>query len=76
MAQKESNPQSTFDSLSPNAQYATARRFRQNLRQSEMTISKPIKGMVALAILYAVLVPLVRKLWRRVHPSVSPRYGR
>jgi uncharacterized protein (DUF2062 family) len=35
-----------------------------------------VLGMVALAILYAVLVPLVRQLWRRVHPSVSPLYGR
>jgi uncharacterized protein (DUF2062 family) len=33
-------------------------------------------GIVALAILYAVLVPLVRQLWRRVHTSVSPLYGR
>ena len=32
-------------------------------------------GMVALAILYAVLVPLVRQLWRRVQPNVSPLYG-
>ena len=35
-----------------------------------------VLGMVALAILYAVLVPLVRQLWRRVHPSVSSLYGR
>ena len=32
-------------------------------------------GMVALAVLYAVLVPLVRQLWRGVHPSVSSPYG-
>ena len=30
-------------------------------------------GTVALAILYTVLVPVVRQLWRKVHPSVSPR---
>jgi hypothetical protein len=34
-----------------------------------------VLGVVALAILYAVFVPLVRQLWRRVH-SVSPLYGR
>jgi uncharacterized protein (DUF2062 family) len=34
-----------------------------------------VLGMVALAVLYAVLVPLVRQLWRRVHPSVSSPYG-
>ncbi len=33
-------------------------------------------GTVALAILYAVLVPLVRQLWKSVHPSVKPLYGR
>ena len=33
-------------------------------------------GMVTLAILYAVLVPLVRQLWRRVQANVSPLYGR
>ncbi len=33
-------------------------------------------GMIALAILYAGLVPLVRQLWRRVQPAVSSRYGR
>jgi uncharacterized protein (DUF2062 family) len=35
-----------------------------------------VLGVVTLAILYTVLVPLVRQLWRRVHPSVSPLYGR
>lgn len=35
-----------------------------------------VLGMLALAILYAMLVPLVRQLWRRVHPGVSPLYGR
>jgi len=35
-----------------------------------------VLGVVTLAILYAMLVPLVRQLWRRVHPSVSPLYGR
>lgn len=35
-----------------------------------------VLGVVTLAILYAVLVPLVRQLWGRVHPSVSPLYGR
>ena len=33
-------------------------------------------GLVALAILYAVLVPLVRQLLRRVQPNVSSLYGR
>jgi len=33
-------------------------------------------GIVALAILYAVLVALVRQLWRRVYPGVSSLYGR
>lgn len=32
-------------------------------------------GMLALAILCAVLVPLVRQLWRRGQPNVSPFYG-
>ena len=31
-------------------------------------------GIMALAILYAVLVPLLRQLWRRVHPGVSSLY--
>jgi uncharacterized protein (DUF2062 family) len=34
-----------------------------------------VLGMVALAVLYTVLVPLVRQLWRRVHPNLSPLYG-
>lgn len=34
-----------------------------------------VLGMLALAILYAMLVPLVRQLWRRVHPGVSPLCG-
>ena len=33
-------------------------------------------GLVALAILYAGLVPLVRQLLRRVQPNVSSLYGR
>jgi len=33
-------------------------------------------GTITLAILYAVLVPLVRQLWRRVQPNVSSLYGR
>jgi len=33
-------------------------------------------GMIALAILYAVLVPVVRQLWRRVNPGVSSLHGR
>lgn len=33
-------------------------------------------GMIALTILYAVLAPVVRQLWRRVHPGVSSLYGR
>jgi hypothetical protein len=33
-------------------------------------------GIVALAILYAVLIPLMRQLWRRVQPGVSSLYGR
>ena len=36
----------------------------------------PVLGIVALAIFYEMLVPLVRQLWRRIHPSVSPLYGR
>jgi uncharacterized protein (DUF2062 family) len=32
-------------------------------------------GIVALAILYAVLGPLVRRLWRSIHPSARPLYG-
>jgi uncharacterized protein (DUF2062 family) len=35
-----------------------------------------VLGMATLAVLYAVLVPLVRQLWRRVHPGVSSLYGR
>jgi uncharacterized protein (DUF2062 family) len=35
-----------------------------------------VLGIVALGILYAVLVPLVRQLWGRVHPSESPLFGR
>lgn len=35
-----------------------------------------VLGTVTLAGLYAVLVPLVRQLWGRVHPSVSPLYSR
>lgn len=35
-----------------------------------------VLGIVALAILYVVLVPLMRQLWRIVHPRVSPLYGR
>jgi len=33
-------------------------------------------GRVALTILYTVLVTLVRELSRRVHPNLSPLYGR
>jgi uncharacterized protein (DUF2062 family) len=33
-------------------------------------------GMVALAILYAALVPLMRQIWRRIQPSLSSVYGR
>jgi uncharacterized protein (DUF2062 family) len=33
-------------------------------------------GMAAVAILYAVLVPSVRHLWRRVQPPVIPPTGR
>ena len=32
-------------------------------------------GIAALAILYAVLVLLVRRLWRRTQPNVSSPYG-
>ena len=32
-------------------------------------------GAVASAILYAVLLPLLRQLWRRVQSSVTSRYG-
>jgi len=32
-------------------------------------------GIVTLAILYGVLVPLVRQLWRRVQPSATSLYG-
>lgn len=35
-----------------------------------------VLGIVALATLYAVLVPLVGQLWRRVQPSGSSLYGR
>jgi uncharacterized protein (DUF2062 family) len=35
-----------------------------------------VLGVVTLAILYVVLVPLVRQLWRRVQPKVSSPYGR
>ena len=35
-----------------------------------------VLGMAALGILYAVLVPLVRHLWRRVDPSEGPFYAR
>ena len=34
-----------------------------------------VLGIVALAILYAVLVPLLRRLWRRVQPNASSLYG-
>ena len=33
-------------------------------------------GMIAVTILYAVLVPVVRRLWRRVYPGGSALYGR
>jgi len=33
-------------------------------------------GIIALAILYAVLVALTRQLWRRVDPNVGALYGR
>jgi hypothetical protein len=36
----------------------------------------PALGRLALTILSAVLVTLVRELWRRVHPNLSPLYGR
>jgi hypothetical protein len=29
-------------------------------------------GMIALAVLYVVLVPVVRRLWRRTQPSFTP----
>jgi uncharacterized protein (DUF2062 family) len=35
-----------------------------------------VLGMVALATLYVMLVPLVRQLWRRVHPNLSQLYSR
>lgn len=35
-----------------------------------------VLGAMASAILYAVLVPLVRQLWRRVQPGVTSLYGR
>jgi hypothetical protein len=35
-----------------------------------------VLGIVAFAIFYEMLVPLVRQLWRRIHPSMSPLYGR
>ena len=33
-------------------------------------------GILTLAILYAVLVPIVRQSWRRVQPNLSSLYGR
>ncbi len=34
-----------------------------------------VLGIAALAILYVVLVPLVRQLWRKIHPGMSSLYG-
>ena len=32
-----------------------------------------VSGTMALAVFYVAFLPLVRQLWRRVHPSLSPR---